>query len=368
MIKPQTILIVDDTETNIDILVELLANYDLAVATEGFSALEIAKNESIDLVLLDIMMPEMDGYEVCRRLKADPATSHIPVIFITAVVDEESIEKAYELGGVDYVTKPFKPKELLARVARELKLQKQSQILLKESRVTAMSEMIKIIAHQWRQPLSVIGLSLQNLMFDIAMESANTNEMIEAIETTLVNVKTLSDTINEFVKFHSFDQTPSWFDLNSVIEDAIAYVNMMINKENLPIQYESQEHLCLLGIPSEMRQVLINLIQNGIEELEGNPDGEMTLSACVNDDICDVIIEDNGRGIDSAIIEKIFDPYFSTKTSLSGMGNGLYISKIIIENRFHGTISVESNPHRSRFIVNIPISIPYDSNRNDTLQ
>ena len=119
--KP-TILIVDDTETNIDILLELLNKYDIAVATDGLSALDIASKDSPDLILLDIMMPEMDGYEVCRKLKKNDDTKNIPIIFITAKTDEDSIEEAYAVGGIDYVTKPFKPRELLARVKTQLKM------------------------------------------------------------------------------------------------------------------------------------------------------------------------------------------------------------------------------------------------------
>ncbi len=118
----KTILIVDDTETNIDILLDLLHAYDVVVATDGPTALEIVSEQHIDLILLDIMMPEMDGYEVCRQLKQNSTTSEIPIIFITAISSEESIEKAYDIGGNDYITKPFKPKELLARVNRELQL------------------------------------------------------------------------------------------------------------------------------------------------------------------------------------------------------------------------------------------------------
>jgi diguanylate cyclase (GGDEF)-like protein len=118
------ILVVDDNETNIDILLELLGEkYDIIVAIDGFGALEIAQEEKIDLILLDIMMPEIDGYEVCKRLKADPKTEDTPVIFLTAKSDEDSIERAYDVGGIDYITKPFRPKELLARVNRELKIQ-----------------------------------------------------------------------------------------------------------------------------------------------------------------------------------------------------------------------------------------------------
>ena len=121
--KKKTILVVDDTITNLDILVELLDAYDVIEATNGVDALEIVSEEHIDLILLDIMMPYMDGFDVCSQLKSNENTKEIPIIFITAKSDEESIEQAYDIGGIDYVTKPFKPKELLARVKRELTLQ-----------------------------------------------------------------------------------------------------------------------------------------------------------------------------------------------------------------------------------------------------
>ncbi len=118
-----TILIVDDTDTNIDILLELLGEkYDVLVAVDGKTALDVASKEKIDLILLDIMMPEMDGYEVCQRLKSSEETQNIPVLFITAKTDEDSIEKAYDVGGSDYITKPFKPRELLVRIKTQLKL------------------------------------------------------------------------------------------------------------------------------------------------------------------------------------------------------------------------------------------------------
>jgi len=120
----KTILIVDDTETNIDILLELLGNeYDILVALDGKSALEIVEEDNqIDLILLDIMMPDMNGYEVCRIFKTMDESKDIPIVFITAKNDEDSIELAYDVGGVDYISKPFKPRELLARIKTQLKL------------------------------------------------------------------------------------------------------------------------------------------------------------------------------------------------------------------------------------------------------
>ena len=119
----KTVLVVDDTELNIDILMELLDDkYDILASIDGIGALEILDEEKVDLILLDIMMPQMDGFEVCRIIKNNPKIKHIPVIFITAKTDEDSIERAYDVGGVDYITKPFRAKEVLSRIENHLTL------------------------------------------------------------------------------------------------------------------------------------------------------------------------------------------------------------------------------------------------------
>jgi putative two-component system response regulator len=132
-----TVLIVDDTEANVDILVEALGeDYEITVAMDGPSALELAAEQAPDIILLDIMMPDMDGYEVCRRLKADAATADIPIIFLTAMTEIESKTKGFKLGAVDYVTKPFELLEVKARLRThlalrlaQLELSRQNEIL-----------------------------------------------------------------------------------------------------------------------------------------------------------------------------------------------------------------------------------------------
>ncbi len=128
----KTILIVDDTEANINTLMELLdEKYDILASLDGEGALELVAEEKVDLILLDIMMPGIDGFEVCRRLKSDPKSKDVPVIFITAKTDEDSIETAYEIGGVDYISKPFRAREVLSRINTHLSLSEQKSILEK---------------------------------------------------------------------------------------------------------------------------------------------------------------------------------------------------------------------------------------------
>ncbi|MCG8634294.1 MAG: response regulator [Desulfobacterales bacterium] len=120
--KKPTILAVDDTEINVDILLGILKEFDVIPALSGQEALDVLEEEAVDLILLDIIMPGMDGFEVCRRIKSDRRLKNIPVIFISVKNSEQDIKDCFELGGVDYVAKPFNAVELLARVTTHLEL------------------------------------------------------------------------------------------------------------------------------------------------------------------------------------------------------------------------------------------------------
>lgn len=149
----KTILIIDDAEININVLMELLDDkYDILASLDAKDGLEILKEEKVDLILLDIIMPEIDGFEVCKRLKSAPDTKDIPVIFITASTDEDSIERAYDVGAVDYITKPFKAKEVLSRINTHLALSEQKIILEKDP------EENKILLNQYKEVVDISAI------------------------------------------------------------------------------------------------------------------------------------------------------------------------------------------------------------------
>jgi diguanylate cyclase (GGDEF)-like protein len=204
--REKTILIVDDTVENLDILTELLSEYDTIDVLSGLEALEVAKSEKVDLILLDIMMPNMDGYEVCKRLKSNHKTKDIPIIFITAKSDEESIEMAYEVGGADYVTKPFLPKEIKARIKKELKIQD----MMNELKLMASTDpMTKLYNRRYFSNISTHTLDLAKrekldlsiIMFDIDnFKKINDtyghkagDEVIIALANKLIETKRKSD-------------------------------------------------------------------------------------------------------------------------------------------------------------------------------
>jgi len=156
---PETLLIVDDTPANLSVLVEYLsgAGFALMVAEDGEDALAQTERSAPDLILLDVMMPGIDGFETCRRLKARPATRDIPVIFMTALTDTAEKVRAFEAGAVDYVTKPIQHEEALARITTHLTLRRLQRALAAE---LAMKEkFMRIAAHDLRNPLCLILMS-----------------------------------------------------------------------------------------------------------------------------------------------------------------------------------------------------------------
>lgn len=154
---PATVLIVDDNTKNVQVLGTILmdSKYRVAVANQGTLVFNLLPKVNPDLILLDIMMPEMDGFEVCRRIKADPATQHIPIIFLTAKTETDDIVKGFDLGAADFITKPFRSKELVARVQTHVTLMRLQQDLKKKnqelvdalSNVKTLSGMLPICSH-----------------------------------------------------------------------------------------------------------------------------------------------------------------------------------------------------------------------------
>ena len=158
------ILLVDDTKTNIDVLIQALADdYKLAVALNGTKAIEIAKSNAIDLILLDIMMPELDGFQVCRRLKKNPATCEIPIIFITAMDAARKKSKGFEVGAVDYITKPFDIIEVKARVKTHLHLKLSQEALKDQNKILEekVRERTKELADTQIELLQRLGLAAE---------------------------------------------------------------------------------------------------------------------------------------------------------------------------------------------------------------
>lgn len=341
----ETILIVDDTLTNIDILVNLLDEYDIVVATSGEEALSIlADGEKIDLILLDIMMPKTDGFEVCKILKSSYKYQNIPVIFLTAKFDDDSIQKGFELGAVDYIIKPFRPIELLARIKTHLKIIRHEKNTIEYNKNMAISELIQNIAHQWRQPLSVISTASSAILLQKELNILDDKELVDYCNKITNNTEYLSKIIDNVSNILDNSDKSNKVNLQEFFETNHALLFGNISEHNIEISLDIEKELTMSANRNKLIEVLLALISNSKELLSNVTDTNkiILIKAKKLKNKCTLYLYDNGKGISSSIIGRIFEPYFTTKHKSQGKGLGLYLVRKNIEEVLEGTITVSN--------------------------
>jgi signal transduction histidine kinase len=375
----QKLLIVDDSPQSIKILRHALKDsYDLLSAGDGINALEIAGLEHPDLILLDVMMPGMDGFEVCRILKEHEELKEIPVLFLTSLTEAVDEVKGLKLGAVDFITKPFRfpvvkqrieihllkrQKELLGQkndfLQKEIdekisELRQKDKTMILQSRQAAMGEMIGNIAHQWRQPLNALAGLLVNIQQAYQYNELTVDYLDDCVKDGGRLIQKMSATINDFRNFFLPDKEAVLFSAQNQINHALSLVEAGLQNQNITIHLEAHQDVLLTGFPNEYSQVILDLLSNAGEAVKAKCvlEGLITIRLFKRDGWGCVSIRDNGGGIAADVIDKIFEPYFSTKKM--GTGIGLYMSKMIIERSMNGTIEAHNSDDGAEFIVSIP--------------
>jgi C4-dicarboxylate-specific signal transduction histidine kinase len=220
-------------------------------------------------------------------------------------------------------------------------LRQKDQILIQQGRLAAMGEMLNNIAHQWRQPLNNIGLIVQNLQDSFACGRLTNAEMDESIENALNVIMHMSGTIDDFRNFFRHDKEKREFAINDVVSQSIKFVEATLKSSNIELDVAANEYVAIFGYKNEYSQVLLNIINNARDVLleRDVADPRIRIRVFRENGFSVVTISDNGGGIDSGILPKIFDPYFTTKEKTQGTGIGLYMSKAIIEKNMGGSLT-----------------------------
>jgi len=489
VIPPFRILIVDDNPNNLftlKTLLESVENSEVIEASSGDSALTIALQEPIHLILLDIQMPGMDGFEVAKFLQLKQATRLIPIVFITAVFKSEAFfEKGYQVGAVDYLTKPIDDMQLLNKVKlyyrlyekqhdmqyeiqrrqeseqifrivfdyagvgiaiidslgafvecnrafegifslarsdikqaffadficedskeeafenfkallsgelkslskerrycakngkevecsiiatmiqevtsgksyivviatdlteiRRLEYEKsqKEQMLIQQSKMAAMGEMIGAIAHQWRQPLNALGLLIQDVEDAYEFGELDETYLKHHVEHAMDQISFMSGTIDDFRNFFKPAKRQEVFHVVSEVKGLLGLVEQQFKNHGIGIEVQADVKTDdgVLGYPNEFKQVILNLLSNAQHAIENRKQNQKQIRIVIESDHNRVMmrVSDNGPGIPESIRDKIFEPYFSTKGE-NGTGIGLFMSHTIIERNMQGRLYLD---------------------------
>ncbi|MEH2127368.1 sensor histidine kinase [Nostoc sp.] len=410
------ILIVDDNPTNLSLLCEALNSkgFRFRVAVDGESAIAQVKRNQPELILLDVQMPGIDGFETCRRLKDNPVTQNIPIIFTTALADTESKTKGFSLGAVDYIPKPFAQEEVIARVRVHLQLKQLTESLEQqvsdrtkalqkaqvqlvqqeklstlgeliagigheinnpinfissnipplEEHITAVTELLRLYEQEYPNPTAKITNTIENLDLNFVLEDMG--KILNSLHIGSERIQNLSNSLRTFSRSDSDAKISA--DLHQGIDSTLMILQhrLKANGDRPGIEVIKNygilpEVNCYLG---QMNQVFMNILANAIDALdEAIMEGKMSnlipqikiATEIYSEQSVIIRIADNGIGIPERLKKRLFEPLFTTKTVGKGTGLGLSIAYQIVVEKHKGVLEVNSQPGMgTEFIIKIP--------------
>ncbi len=408
MSAPQTILIVDDNRTNRTLLARSLSKsgYRTVEGSDGLEAIEMAAEHHPAIILLDVRMPSMDGFEACLRLKAMPKTAAIPVLFLTSHSEPANIERAFAVGGCDCIAKPFHMGEVKARIAVHLGLREATDMLkethaqlLLAQKMESIGQLAAGVAHEINTPTQFVGDNTRFLKDTFEQLAPALGRVRELLETAIAGgdcegeAKALKETFEEMELDYILEEFPTALDqsieglqrVSTIVkamkefshsgasEMALADLNRSlettINVASHEWKYVANVERDLdEGLPhvfchaGEISQVLLNMIVNAAYALRekfgdgASEKGLIKLSTRHAGGFAEIRVSDTGAGIPPEIRQRIFDPFFTTKAVGDGTGQGLSMAHKVVVQEHQGTISVESEVGvGTTFTIRLPL-------------
>jgi len=341
-----SILIVDDVPQNIQVVANILktSRYDINFALDGRTALEYIQTNRYDLILLDIMMPEMNGFDVCKKIKEIPHAQNIPIVFLSALNEIQNISKGFEIGGVDYITKPFNATELLVRVKNHVELYRQRERLDELNRMK--DKFFSIIAHDLKNPFySILGVIDLIRHADSEEEKTKNMELLDLLHDTASNSYNLLENLLLWSRSQlgkvSFNPVP--VNLENVISESFGIMNLMAKSKNITLVSNCFPGLEIVADENMLKTILRNIVSNAIKFTRHA--GTIVVNAFEQNSAKIIEIIDDGVGMSEKVAKSLFK-LGSTQShpgtdGETGTGLGLIITKEFLD-RHQAKIEVES--------------------------
>ena len=403
------LLVVDDQPSNIQVLHQIFkADCEVYMATSGEQALAFCATQLPDLILLDVVMPGIDGHQVCTELKSNPRTRDIPVIFVTGHSNPEDETEGLRLGAVDFISKPVNASVVRARVHMQLMLrqslrqvqelnetlesrvaqrtaelqralqdlrQSQDNLAHSEARAT-LSTLIAGVSHELGTPLGnskmvsstlaqqtrAMAQDLQSGQLKRSSLDRYLGQMSEGVQLLEHNLTRAVELLTAFrqVAADQASEQHRVFNLDLVVREILHTLSPSLKRQPHRVVVEIATDIMMDSQPGALGQVIINLVNNAyLHAFEGRVDGVLTISAQLDADSVALTVADNGAGMPAALLEKLFEPFFSTKIGKGGTGLGMAIVQNLVTKALGGRIKVASTVGQgTRFEIVLPKVMP----------
>lgn len=338
------ILIVDDIPEHIQIAGTILLKqgYGIRVATSGTTCLNMINKQVPSLILLDIQLPDIDGFTLCKKLRENPATAQVPIIFVTANAQRDSLQKGLSIGAQDYIMKPYDAYELIARVKVHMKLH--TQALELQSAYDALNQFCHSVSHDLKAPLQVINQLVDVAQEEIASTSIDKvllHNVFDQLHTKCSGTITMIERLLEFSRMMELSCHYEAVDFSLLVPAIFRDLKSLTPKRDITLECHD---LPIISSDATLMALLIqNILSNAIKFTSKNDHAHLTASSTLSSSGCQIIFTDNGIGFDMTYAERLFHVFerLHTQEEYPGSGVGLAIVKRIME-KHGGTVSISS--------------------------
>lgn len=354
---PARIVVVEDNDDMRAFLAHKLSGYRVRTAADGEAGLALVRSELPDLILSDVMMPRMSGYELCRTLKSEKATHQIPVILLTAKKGVDRTLEGFQSGADDYLTKPFNTRELLARIQVQLKLRDLSRLLANQEKISLLGLVSSGLAHEVKNPANAVINAVPPLRTLVQTKSAENLESIAELLDMVADcgnrIVALCDDLLGLAE--PGNAGIGRWEVQKAIDATVRILQRRYGA-TIAVAVDCRHSHAVLGSRLHLNQVLMNLLSNAMRAVSDHSGAGTIMVSTENHNGWFVLkVRDDGPGIPREDQERVFDPLFTTADVGEGTGLGLYITRRIVD-AHHGRITLDSSPGEgAAFTIELPV-------------